>query len=102
MRANWHRGRLAIALAVAALVFAGVVGASRTFVERAKSETTKPVKASPSRVTPNEAQWASLEVAPVTEQVFRAEHVTEGKIAIDEDTSTPIFSPYAGRVTKLL
>jgi cobalt-zinc-cadmium efflux system membrane fusion protein len=28
--------------------------------------------------------------------------VTEGKIAIDEDRSTPIFSPYAGRVTKLL
>jgi cobalt-zinc-cadmium efflux system membrane fusion protein len=28
--------------------------------------------------------------------------VTEGKIAINEDTSTPIFSPYSGRVVKLL
>jgi cobalt-zinc-cadmium efflux system membrane fusion protein len=28
--------------------------------------------------------------------------VTEGKIAVDEDRSTPVFSPYAGRVTKLL
>jgi hypothetical protein len=27
--------------------------------------------------------------------------VTEGKIAVDEDRSTPVFSPYAGRVTKL-
>jgi membrane fusion protein, heavy metal efflux system len=27
--------------------------------------------------------------------------VTEGKIAVDEDRSTPIFSPYAGRVLKL-
>jgi membrane fusion protein, heavy metal efflux system len=27
--------------------------------------------------------------------------VTEGKIAVDEDRSTPIFSPYAGRVMKL-
>src|SRR5674476_1410510 len=26
----------------------------------------------------------------------------EGKIAVDEDRSTPVFSPYAGRVTKLL
>jgi cobalt-zinc-cadmium efflux system membrane fusion protein len=34
--------------------------------------------------------------------VFRAEHVTEGKIAVNEDSSTPIFSPYAGRVVKLL
>ena len=33
--------------------------------------------------------------------VFRSEHVTEGKIAIDEDRSTPIFSPYAGRVVRL-
>ena len=38
----------------------------------------------------------------MTERAFRAEHVTEGKIAIDEDRSTPVFSPYAGRVTKLL
>ena len=28
--------------------------------------------------------------------------MTEGKIAVDEDRSTPIFSPYSGRVTKLL
>ncbi len=38
----------------------------------------------------------------VTEQVFRAEHITEGKIAVNEDASTPIFSPYGGRVVKLL
>ena len=48
------------------------------------------------------AEWASLTIQPVTERGFRAEHVTEGKIAIDEDRSTPVFSPYAGRVTKLL
>jgi membrane fusion protein, heavy metal efflux system len=37
----------------------------------------------------------------VQQRVFRSEHVTEGKIAVDEDRSTPIFSPYAGRVLKL-
>jgi cobalt-zinc-cadmium efflux system membrane fusion protein len=50
---------------------------------------------------PTPAQWATLSVEPVQQRVFRSEHVTEGKIAIDEDHSTPIFSPYAGRVTKL-
>jgi membrane fusion protein, heavy metal efflux system len=50
---------------------------------------------------PTAAQWATLTVEPVQQQVFRSEHVTEGKIAVDEDRSTPIFSPYAGRVTKL-
>src|SRR6202011_3457073 len=50
---------------------------------------------------PTTAQWATLTVEPVQQKVFRSEHVTEGKIAVDEDRSTPIFSPYAGRVTKL-
>jgi membrane fusion protein, heavy metal efflux system len=50
---------------------------------------------------PTSAQWATLTVEPVQQQVFRSEHVTEGKIAVDEDRSTPIFSPYAGRVLKL-
>ncbi|MCX7308367.1 MAG: efflux RND transporter periplasmic adaptor subunit [Afipia sp.] len=52
--------------------------------------------------TPTPAEWASLTIQPVIERTFRAEHVTEGKIAVDEDRSTPVFSPYAGRVTKLL
>jgi membrane fusion protein, heavy metal efflux system len=51
---------------------------------------------------PSAAQWATLTVEPVQQRVFRSEHVTEGKIAVDEDRSTPIFSPYSGRVTKLL
>jgi cobalt-zinc-cadmium efflux system membrane fusion protein len=54
------------------------------------------------RYTPTPAEWASLTIEPVTERIFRAETVTEGKIAVDEDRSTPVFSPYAGRVTKLL
>jgi len=95
--------RLAIALAALALIAAGIVGASRMLVPRAKSsETSRAAKPDPSRFTPTAAQWASLSVESVTERVFRAEHVTEGKIAINEDASTPIFSPYAGRVVKLL
>jgi len=50
---------------------------------------------------PTPAQWMTLTVEPVQQRVFQSEHVTEGKIAIDEDRSTPIFSPYAGRVLKL-
>jgi cobalt-zinc-cadmium efflux system membrane fusion protein len=51
---------------------------------------------------PTAAQWATLTVEPVQQHVFRSELTTEGKIAVDEDRSTPIFSPYAGRVTRLL
>jgi membrane fusion protein, heavy metal efflux system len=52
--------------------------------------------------SPAAAQWTTLGVEPVTQQVFRDEHVTEGKIAVDEDRSTPVFSPYSGRIIKLL
>jgi membrane fusion protein, heavy metal efflux system len=51
---------------------------------------------------PTEAEWATLTIETVEQQAFRTERATEGKIAVDEDRSTPIFSPYAGRVTKLL
>ena len=39
---------------------------------------------------------------PVKTMTFRSEHVTEGKISINEDKATPIFPPYAGRVTRLM
>jgi len=94
---------LAIALTAAVLCAAAVVGANRLFVQRAKSsESPGASKATASRFVPSEAVWASLSVEPVSERIFRAERITEGKIAVNEDSSTPIFSPYAGRVTKLL
>src|SRR5450759_3334644 len=51
---------------------------------------------------PAPKQWASLSTESVSEVVFRAEHLTEGKIAVDEDRATLVYSPYAGRVIKLL
>src|ERR1700716_3812149 len=54
------------------------------------------------RYRPTPAEWASLTIEPVAQREFRAETVTEGKVAVDEDRSTPVFSPYAGRVMKLL
>lgn len=47
-------------------------------------------------------QWASLTVEPVAVEKFREELLTEGKIAVDEDRATPVYSPYTGRVSKLL
>src|SRR5262249_25224651 len=42
--------------------------------------------------SPAAAQWTTLSVEPVSTRVFRDEHVTEGKIAVDEDRSTLVFS----------
>jgi cobalt-zinc-cadmium efflux system membrane fusion protein len=50
---------------------------------------------------PSPAQWAGLSIQPVQQRVFHAELVTDGKIAVDEDHSTPIFSPYSGLIKRL-
>jgi cobalt-zinc-cadmium efflux system membrane fusion protein len=52
--------------------------------------------------SPAAAQWMTLSIEPVTTRVFRDERVTEGKIAVDEDRATLVFSPYSGRVIRLL
>jgi membrane fusion protein, heavy metal efflux system len=50
---------------------------------------------------PTAQQWAGLKIAPIEAMAFRDAHETDGLIAIDDDLTTPVFSPYSGRVTKL-
>jgi cobalt-zinc-cadmium efflux system membrane fusion protein len=50
---------------------------------------------------PSAAQWAGLTIQPVEQRAFRSGVVTDGKIAVDEDHSTPIFSPYSGLIKRL-
>jgi len=79
----------------------GVLGGVRLLVPHAKStETSRPIKVI-FRYVPSTAEWPSFSRAGVGTGIPRRA-CTEGKIAVNEDSSTPIFSPYAGRVTKLL
>ncbi len=47
------------------------------------------------------AQWADLKIEPVRQMDFPQAEETDGKIANDDDLTTPVFSPYTGRVVKL-
>ncbi len=51
---------------------------------------------------PIDTQWGSLKLTPVRQVAFRDERATDGKIALNEDTTTPVFSPYSGRVSRLI
>ena len=98
--------RLQAVIVVGLLLVAGAaIGLAKIQTNGRRGEADTAVSSQSKRVRgifyPTEAQWATLTVEPVQQRVFRSEHVTEGKIAVDEDRSTPIFSPYAGRVTKL-
>ncbi len=104
---SWARALPARVQVLIVLILVFAVGAGIWVAKsRTNSDARDPDAAGQSKkVTgvfyPTPAQWATLTVEPVQQQVFQSEHVTEGKIAVDEDRSTPIFSPYAGRVLKL-
>src|SRR5262245_58393603 len=96
------RNRWAIGAVVLLLAGTAAYGFMHSGGKNGHSEVSSQSRKGLTRYTPTPAEWASLSIQPVVEKAFRAEHVTEGKIAIDEDRSTPVFSPYAGRVTRLL
>jgi cobalt-zinc-cadmium efflux system membrane fusion protein len=51
---------------------------------------------------PSETQWAAFGFAEVKPMTFNEERATDGRIGINEDTTTPVFSPYSGRVSRLI
>ena len=97
-RRQWAIGAILVVLGTA-----GVYGYLQLSTpKRTHSDVSSQSRKGSTRYAPLPAEWAAMTIQPVIEKPFRAEHVTEGKIAIDEDRSTPVFSPYAGRVTRLL
>lgn len=82
---------------------AGVILATAPELRSKESSAEKPIQ-SQSRGNvfyPTEAQWATISTVPAESRIFRQQLVTDGKIAVDEDRSTPVYSPYSGRITRL-
>ena len=55
----------------------------------------------PGTFHPTKAQWSNLSAEPVQAMTFRTEIITEGNLAYDDDATTQVFSPYAGRVDRI-
>ncbi len=66
----------------------------------APADTDAPAADAPFK--PTDQQWAGFKVQRVDPQTFRPTSSTDGKIALDDDLTTPVFSPYSGRVIKVL
>jgi cobalt-zinc-cadmium efflux system membrane fusion protein len=90
-------GILAVAVVAAILVFA--LG-DRLFGEKAEPAAEAPSAPGTFRATAQ--QLKSLTVEPVGLHGFVSEESTEGKIAVNADRETPVFSPYSGRVTRVI
>ena len=93
--------QLAIVVVAVALVLLGLALVPK-LVSPIAEQTTESAKAAPGTFRPTAAQWAGLKFETVTTMAFRPERVTEGSIAIDDDLTTPVFSPYSGRVVKVI
>lgn len=97
------RKRLVIGGGLAVVAVAVAIGTSLSGDKpKSPSEVSAQSRLNPGRYRPSATEWKSLTVEPVKTHDFRAEFTTEGKIAVDEDRSTPVHSAYSGRVTRLL
>jgi cobalt-zinc-cadmium efflux system membrane fusion protein len=88
--------------------FAIAIGASIAIGFSTDILSSPPIAAQPipklvvdTEFVPTEQQLQSLVIKPVEAMTFRSETVTDGYIAADDDLTTPVFSPFSGRVAKL-
>lgn len=90
---------IAAALIVAALV--GTAGWYWRPLANSAAPVTRPPAAAKIGLQLSPEQLATVKIETVGEEQFAAETITEGKITTDEDRVTPVFSQFAGRVTKI-
>ena len=102
LRLSLNRQTILFGAAAAVLAAAAVVGLQHLSKPHAAPSEISSQRRAQMRYTPTASEWASVSVEGVSEKVFCAERTTEGKIAVDEDRATPVYSPYVGRVTRLL
>jgi membrane fusion protein, heavy metal efflux system len=97
-----RKRQLVLLAFTAAFVGAGVFLGPRAFQKPEEASTSAGTQVTPDggfRMT--NAQWADLKIEPVQQRDFPQAEDTDGKIANDDDSSTPVFSPYTGRIVKL-
>jgi len=79
-------------------LFIAVPGIASLSVDHASSPG-KPEAANGFR--PTDAQWSGFAQTKVETVLFHSEEDTEGRIATNDDTTTPVFSQFSGRVVRV-
>ena len=97
-------GILLLGVGVSVAIFIAGPAVVRRFAgtEPVQQENEAASSASAQSFKVTDKQWAALKVQPVEEHIFQDASETDGKIAIDDDRVTPVFSPYSGRVTRMM
>jgi cobalt-zinc-cadmium efflux system membrane fusion protein len=103
-RRAWSRDRQwrATAIAAALVVFAVLVGWVGRRVLGPHQPPAASARSPPGTFRATAQQLKTLTVETVQTHGFVSEELTEGKIAVNGDRATAVFSPYSGRVTRVI
>ena len=101
--ASWSRARQWRWIAGLVLV-AAVLAGGYWFAHRhdGAPEAAAAADAGGKTFRPSAEQLKTLRIEPVALRAFQGEERTDGKIAVNGDRATPVYSPYSGRVTQVL
>src|ERR1700719_1865120 len=103
-RRAWSKDRqwrvIGIAAASVVIVVLAVWLGGRAFGPPEAPAAAAPSPPGTFRATPQQLKTLTVEV--VRTHGFVTEELTEGKIAVNGDRATPVFSPYSGRVTRVI
>jgi cobalt-zinc-cadmium efflux system membrane fusion protein len=91
-------GLLALCMGAAVIYWAR----DRQHAVAPQTEPTSASEAAPPDVTvATDEQMKQISVEPVTERTLDVKRETTGKVTFNEERTTPVFAPYAGRVVEL-
>src|SRR5579859_4201984 len=98
---SWQAGAK---LTLAAIVATGLVwSALSAFGGRAVPEPPgAAADAAPGSFKATDGQWATLSFAKIETALFQDQRETDGRIAVDDDAATQVFSPLSGRVIRVV
>jgi cobalt-zinc-cadmium efflux system membrane fusion protein len=90
-------------LAVAAVVVLGLFFAAPLVGQMfAPKPPPPPVAPPPGTFAATDQQWAALGISTVQTMAFSPAEDTDGKIAVNDNRTTLVFSPFTGRVTRVI
>lgn len=89
------------ALTVAAFAYRSVSAPRITRSEADKATAESPAPIDPNVVRVTEQQMAQIKTQVVCSIAFQIEKAAVGRIAFNDDATTPVFSPYTGRIVRL-
>jgi membrane fusion protein, heavy metal efflux system len=103
-RRAWPRERqlfaVGIGIALVLVVVFGLWAADSLLGKRASPAAAPPLP--PGTFRASAVQMKTFTVESVGLHGFVSEELTEGKIAANADRATPVFSPYSGRITRVI